>query len=58
MKLQQLLLGLVYIVTCIKGSNINYDLKLISENFYINYDDNYIILNDYNLESIVKINFE
>jgi hypothetical protein len=58
MKLQQLLLGLVYLVTCIKGNNINYDLKLISENFYINYDDNNIILNDYNLESIVKINFE
>jgi len=52
MKLLLLLFGLVF------GYNINYDLKLTNEYFYINYDDNSIILNNYYSDSYVKINFE
>jgi hypothetical protein len=47
-------IGLVYIDIAFC---INYDLKLINEYFNINYDDNYIILNDYDTSN-VKINFE
>ena len=37
--------------------NINYDLNIVNNYFYINYDDNYIILNSYDTP-YVKINFE
>ncbi len=54
-------IGLVYIdiAKCNNNYNynINYDLNIVNQYFYINYDDNYIILNSYDTP-YVKINFE
>ncbi len=54
MKSFLLLIGFICIV---KGNHINYDLKLINEYFYVNFDDNSIIFNNYYSDNI-KINFE
>ncbi len=60
MKLILLFLSLIYIT---KGFELNPDINIVNEYFYINFDENSIILNNYykplvNDNSIVKINFD